>query len=78
MSGVLCATLLHTSLQDMSILRLKTEGSIKNGQSGGTVNNGHTRHRIINVRENRRVNQEWTICGTVNIVAHKPPGHVHS
>jgi hypothetical protein len=23
----------------------KTEGSIKNGQSGGTVNNGHTRHR---------------------------------
>jgi len=46
----------------------KTEGAIKNGQSRDTGSTGHTRHRTktnktqeINVRENRRDNQEWTI-----------------
>jgi len=40
----------------------KTEGATKNGQSRETGNIGYTRHRPkINVRENIRGNQEWTI-----------------
>ena len=37
----------------------KTERAIKNGQSRDIGNIGHTRQ--INVRENRKCNQEWTI-----------------
>ena len=40
----------------------KTEGATKNGQSRETGNIVYTRHRAkINVKENRRGNQEWTI-----------------
>ena len=38
----------------------KTEGAIRNGQSGETDNIGYTRHRT-KVREIRRDNREWTI-----------------
>jgi hypothetical protein len=40
----------------------KIEGATKNGQSRETGNIVYTRHRAkINVKENRRGNQEWTI-----------------
>jgi hypothetical protein len=40
----------------------KTEWATKNGQSRETGNIVYTRHRAkINVKENRRGNQEWTI-----------------
>jgi len=40
----------------------KTEGATKNGQSRETGNIGYTQHMPkINVRENRRGNQQWTI-----------------
>jgi hypothetical protein len=42
----------------------KTEGAIKNGQSRDTGNTGRMK---INVRENRRGNQEWTIQRHCNI-----------
>ena len=47
----------------------KTEGTIKNGQSRDTGNVGHTGQ--INVRENRRDHQEWTIQRHWQRWAHK-------
>ena len=51
---------------------MKTEGAIKNGQSRengtlGTQDTGQRQTQQINISENRRGNQEWTIQRKWNI-----------
>jgi hypothetical protein len=46
----------------------KTEAAIKNGQSRDTGNTGRMK---INVRENRRGNQDWTIQSHWQYLVHK-------